>query len=627
MDYPKSVPDAGLVNGKFADENPLDGTPGSSIPASWGNAVTDEILSVIRSTNVVPAESNNAQLKDAIVSIADSRSPKAASTDAAGIVVLATQADAELGVDSSKSMSPLRVFQAISKNVAQSGESVSGLAKIATSVQTNSGVDDATIVTPKKMAGAIQGQALVAFTTSGTAPLFTLAPVPPVAAYTANQRFQVSFHSGGAGADTINISGLGARNLRQYDSVGNKVPAVIQGQVTDVVYDGTDFVVLDQLPNVFGVTPAQFDTSTKLATTAFVKGVGNQFSGSYVVATNTTLTSAYAGSLVVGSSSSAFTVTLPLSSTMPMGTSIKFWNYGLGGMSLIPSGSDAVSTPIGLSPLVIPWGVCLTFVSNGTSGWYVIDGIPKVAIQGSAKNLVGGATGLNAVATYSADEIIVENTISSYQALHSVSIAPSLVASGVNGLDTGTSAASTWYSVWVISNGTTTAGIFSLSATSPLLPAGYVYKARVGWVRTDASANKYPLSFIQTGRRVQYRVATGSNLTALPAIASATTAVTLWTALSVTPYVPSTAGAIDVGVICQSGGSTQVAMAYVVPNNAYSTTILASSPVAIGAGSYSTALTASRTLMPLESTSIYWGSLTSGGGTMGVYCAGWEDNL
>ncbi len=62
MDYPKSVPSAGLVNGKFVDENPLMGTPGSLIPATWGNAVTEELLTVIRAAGLVPSESESNQL-------------------------------------------------------------------------------------------------------------------------------------------------------------------------------------------------------------------------------------------------------------------------------------------------------------------------------------------------------------------------------------------------------------------------------------------------------------------------------------------------------------------------------------------------------------------------------------
>jgi hypothetical protein len=72
MDYPKSVPSAGLVNGKFVDENPLTGTPGSLIPANWGNGVTEEIVSVIKAGDLTPDEGNNTQLLAAIKTVAAS---------------------------------------------------------------------------------------------------------------------------------------------------------------------------------------------------------------------------------------------------------------------------------------------------------------------------------------------------------------------------------------------------------------------------------------------------------------------------------------------------------------------------------------------------------------------------
>jgi len=335
VDYPKSVPGVGLVNGKFVDDNPITGAPGSLIPAEWGNAVTDEVLSVILSTNAVPDENNSTQLKDAIVSIADQR---------------------------------------VSKSVVPASESVSGVAKIATQAQTNSGVDDTTIVTPKKMAGAVQGQALVAFTTGGTAPLFTLAPVPAISAYAVNQRFQLKFHSGGAGSDKLNISGLGTKNIMQYDANGNKVAAAIQGQLTDAVYDGTDIVLLDQLPNASGVTPPQFDNSTKLPTTAFVQGVGFQFSGAFGINASTVLTAAtHAGSLVVSTSAAVINVTLPLASTMPAKTAIKFWSFGGGGMSIVTTGSDSILLPAATTAFPLPTGAWVTLASNGAAGWYAID--------------------------------------------------------------------------------------------------------------------------------------------------------------------------------------------------------------------------------------------------------------
>lgn len=70
MDYPNSVPSAGLVNGKFVDENPLMGTPGSLIPAEWGNGVTQEIINVIKAGDLTPDEKKYDQLLQAIQSVA-----------------------------------------------------------------------------------------------------------------------------------------------------------------------------------------------------------------------------------------------------------------------------------------------------------------------------------------------------------------------------------------------------------------------------------------------------------------------------------------------------------------------------------------------------------------------------
>ncbi|WP_150646745.1 phage tail protein, partial [Pandoraea pnomenusa] len=77
MDYPKSVPGVGLVDGKFVDEDKSIPRAGSLIPSSWGNAVTEEILAVLRAAGIDPDEANNAQLLDAIRIVCDLRYPRA----------------------------------------------------------------------------------------------------------------------------------------------------------------------------------------------------------------------------------------------------------------------------------------------------------------------------------------------------------------------------------------------------------------------------------------------------------------------------------------------------------------------------------------------------------------------
>jgi hypothetical protein len=70
VDYPKSVPSVGLVNGKFVDEDTATGVVGSLIPSAWGNAVTDELINVIKAAQFAPDEAIKTQLADAIRTIA-----------------------------------------------------------------------------------------------------------------------------------------------------------------------------------------------------------------------------------------------------------------------------------------------------------------------------------------------------------------------------------------------------------------------------------------------------------------------------------------------------------------------------------------------------------------------------
>lgn len=142
MDFPKSVPGVGLVGGQFVDENPSIGQQGSLIPAAWGNAVTQELLAVIREAGIEPDEDQTDQLRMAIrsmwatvekpgvlrkASIADmldadcddaavtpaALAARTATESRTGLVELATQGEAEAGTDNTRVPTVLRVHQAI----------------------------------------------------------------------------------------------------------------------------------------------------------------------------------------------------------------------------------------------------------------------------------------------------------------------------------------------------------------------------------------------------------------------------------------------------------------------------------------------------------------------------------
>lgn len=121
------------------------------------------------------------------------------------------------------------------------------------------------------------------YVTTGTSPNFVLTPTTVLGAYTAGVRFAVKFHATALTGATLNVSTLGAKDIRGYDSYGAKVsPSVYADQLFDVEYDGTDFILLGYITKGSGNTVRQCLLTSKA--TATIDGTPN-----FLPATSATL--------------------------------------------------------------------------------------------------------------------------------------------------------------------------------------------------------------------------------------------------------------------------------------------------------------------------------------------------
>ena len=83
-------------------------------------------------------------------------------------------------------------------------------------------------------------------TVGGTANAITLTPSPAITAYAAGQRFTFIAGSSNTGATTVNISGLGAKDIKRPDATLAALVTgdIVSGALIDIEYDGTRFQLL-----------------------------------------------------------------------------------------------------------------------------------------------------------------------------------------------------------------------------------------------------------------------------------------------------------------------------------------------------------------------------------------------
>lgn len=246
-------------------------------------------------------------------------------------------------------------------------------------------------------------------------------------------------------------------------------------------------------------------------------------------------------------------------------------------------------------------------IDNATLGG---GGGSSASIKGAYKNLKITTTGLDSNVTVTIDEIVLKNDTNQYQTISGVNL-------NANTLDIGILSASTWYAVHIATDGVTPIGLLSLSENTPALPTGYTFSARVGWIRTDSTVNKFPFPIIQVGNNVQYKIVSGSNLIGMRQMSSGVLGnivTPVWSALDVTQFVPITALSIDLNIRQSAAGVVVMA-----PNNSYGAYNSASNPPPISGVN----AVYQKFRFILESSNVYIIANVANQS----FCMGWEDSI
>lgn len=232
--------------GEFTEGNPGAGIPATLLKAAWLNAVQRELAHIVEGAGLALDAADDSQVFKAIQAIQANAATwlklggKPTTVAGFGITDAFTKPETAAAIQ-----------QAIASLVASSPAALDTLKELADALgdDPNFATTMTNALSEKASIASIQSQEATAFTTAGTAAALTLTPIPAITAYSPSLRFRVKFSQASNGSGTLNASGIGAKSLKQYDAAGAKVPAVYAvGQLGDVEYDGTDFMLLNQLP-------------------------------------------------------------------------------------------------------------------------------------------------------------------------------------------------------------------------------------------------------------------------------------------------------------------------------------------------------------------------------------------
>jgi hypothetical protein len=192
---------------------------------------------------------------------------------------------------------------------------------------------------------------------------------------------------------------------------------------------------------------------------------------------------------------------LPLAATVGAGKGYTFKKIATANLVTInANGSDLIDGAAAL--IIVNRYNVFSIISDGAN-WEVATGfIPNTVPSAIGLTITNDGTTPNTKIDIGVTQALLTTSVGIPYFWSGGSLVIDLTTSGVaNGMDTGSIPVASFLYIYLISNGTTVAGLASLSATAPTLPTGYVYSMRIGAMLTSSSLLR---KTYQTGRRVKF---------------------------------------------------------------------------------------------------------------------------
>lgn len=177
-----------------------------------------------------------------------------------------------------------------------------------------------------------------------------------------------------------------------YNNIQEELCAVIAA--AGIALDGSNRAQLLAALRSAGVfqTPAQFDNTTKVATTAFAQAIGMKFSSYTPFNAGLTLTPSSAGSMQDFFGASPATVVLPLSTAVPAGNVIGFINVGTAVLTVARQGAETIFPNGGsVTSIAVNPGDNILLVSSGGGSWVAFSGSALLGYASSFLNSLAAA--------------------------------------------------------------------------------------------------------------------------------------------------------------------------------------------------------------------------------------------